>query len=137
MSLVSSGVDSPMRLKTDSPSLMCCQSICGGNSRTYMPWRPMGTLFRTQRAVLLDVSFVYGAIQLEDAIRSAERVHQRPVVDMLDGVVGTVVRAPAREAEQVIALVEVLGVEDFAGLGVGAGAVRAGAAPIRERAWAC
>ena len=77
-----------------------------------------GHVFRAQRAVLLEVSFVDGAIQLEDAIRTAERVHQRPVVHVLDGIVGSVVRTPAREAQQVIALVEVLRMEGFAGLGV-------------------
>ena len=54
------------------------------------------------------VSLYDGAIQFEDAVRATERVEERPIVHVLDGVVGAVVRAPAREAAQVIALVEVL-----------------------------
>ena len=64
------------------------------------------------------MTFVDSAVQLEDAVRAAERMQQGPVVDVLDGVIGAVVRAPAREAAQVIALVEVLRVKDFAGFGV-------------------
>src|SRR6202008_1145984 len=75
-------------------------------------------VFRAQRAVLLEVTFVDRAIELEYAIRAAERVEQGPVVDMLDGVVGTVVRAPAWKAEQVVARVEILRVKGVAGLGV-------------------
>ena len=108
MSLASFGVDRPIRLNAVSPSLMCCQSICGGNSRTYMPLRPMGTSFVRSARVLLECPSYDGSIQLEDAIRAAQRVQQRPVVHVLDRVIGAVVRAPARKAAQVIALVEVL-----------------------------
>jgi hypothetical protein len=60
-------------------------------------------------------------------------MEQRPVVHVLDRVVGPVVRAPAREAEQVVAGVEVPRVEDFAGFGVQAQQLALEQCPFRRR----
>jgi hypothetical protein len=79
------------------------------------------------------VAFVDRAVQIADAIGGAERVEQRPVVHVLDGVVRAVVRTPAREAAQVVARVEVLRVEDFAGLGVNAQQLALEQRPFRRR----
>ena len=58
--------------------------------------------------VLLDQSLVTLGVHLQDVVAGAQRVQLRPAVEVLEGVVGAVVRAPAHEALQVAAVVEVL-----------------------------
>ena len=57
--------------------------------------------------------------QIEQLLRTAHHVECRPAGQVLDGVVGSVVAAPARHAAHVTLLVEVTAVEVFAGPGLG------------------
>lgn len=66
-----------------------------------------GARFRVLPHVALDAV----PIQLEHALRAAERVELGPAGDVLRRVVGAVQRPPTRIAQQVAALVEVPGVE--------------------------
>ena len=71
------------------------------------------------KTILAETSRVPFAKQIEDIVMSTERVEDRPIGAVLDGVIGPVIAAPAFDAQEPAALVEVLGVELPARLGVG------------------
>jgi hypothetical protein len=66
----------------------------------------------------LQQSFVALEVHLQDVVAAPERVQLRPTVEILERVVGSVVRAPPYERLQVAAIVEVLGEELAAGRNV-------------------
>ena len=60
-----------------------------------------------QFLVLLQVALIGALVVPEHRIGGAHGVQERPIVEDLDGVVGTVERAPSRRVEQIAAFVEV------------------------------
>ncbi len=77
-----------------------------------------GNVPRLGLGVLPQVAFPTFFVHFENAVGGAQRVQDGPVAQVFDRVVGTVVAAPALDALQVAALVEVLVEEDLAGGGV-------------------
>ena len=57
--------------------------------------------------VLLDQALVTLGVHLQDVVAGAQRMQLRPAVEVLERIVGPVVGAPAHEALQVAAVVEV------------------------------
>ena len=60
-----------------------------------------------QFLVLVQVALIGALVVPEHRIGGAHGVQQRPIVEHLDGIVGTVERSPSRRVEQVAAVVEV------------------------------
>jgi hypothetical protein len=83
--------------------------------------------------VLAEVSLPGLLVQAQDDVGRAQGVQQGPVVDVLDGVVGPVVAAPALHAQQVAALVEVAAEELPAGRRVGPEQLPLQQGPVRRR----
>ena len=70
--------------------------------------------------VLPDVAVPGAFVQLQHHVGSAQGVQRRPVGEVLGGVVRTVVARPARNTEEIAALVEVVLEELLAGAALGA-----------------
>ena len=70
--------------------------------------------------ILADVAVLRGLAHVPDAVSAAEQVDERPVGQVLDGIVRTVEGAPAGHALEIAFFVEILVVEQFEGLGHGA-----------------
>ena len=88
------------------------------NSLWYMPCRAIGTsVVFASVYCLISPSWPF-EVHLQDLVAGAQRVQLGPLVEVLEGVVGSVVRPPAHEALQVAAVVEVLLEEFAAGGGV-------------------
>ena len=69
-------------------------------------------------AILVQVSLQRLLEQLQNRVGRPQRMQQGPVVEGLDGVVGSVQSPPAGRVQEMASLIHILGGEDLAGLGV-------------------
>src|SRR5205814_2272957 len=76
-------------------------------------------LCRFRLRVLPQMTFPRFEVQLANFVRAAEHVQRRPAVAILDRVVRPIVAAPALDAFETAALVEILAVELGTRLGAG------------------
>ncbi len=85
------------------------------------------------QGVLAEVALPGLLIQAEDGVGAAQGVEDRPVGQVLDGVVGPVVAAPALDAFEEAPVVEIAGVEGLASPGIGSDQLALEHGPGRRR----
>src|SRR5207247_6906519 len=79
-----------------------------------------GNLHRASLCILAKMPLPGFLITVEDDIRRTQCVENRPVSEILDGVVWTIITTPALDAKKISPLIEIM-IEEFeTGLGVGA-----------------
>ena len=93
-----------MRLKSCRPSPWCIQSDWAEKSFTYMPSRPAGTsvVFASEYWRVMPSQAVQ--VEAKDLVVCPERMQLRPAIEVLERVVGPVVRAPTQEDLEIAAL---------------------------------
>ncbi len=85
------------------------------------------------RSILAEMALPGFLEKREDFIRTAQRVKNRPIVDILNRIVGSVVAAPALDAGEKSAIVEIARVECLARAGIGTQQLALEKRPARRR----